>query len=176
MNKQEEILQRQMDLFHFIKALPGGCKLSNESLLGKMSHIYSSTKTIKRDLNTLEQKFLIARKLRYLTATKSVRTISVVNNNKELMRQCNYNYLEALVLANPNCFEIRWRQGYTFHTGSIGEFLSVSPTYRRIGYDAHGTGIYLLEQPSIFLSSAPFRYKKEYTEEMEVDDTRPLAF
>lgn len=159
LTKREAILKRQMDLFHFIKALPHGCKLSNEAILQKLAHIYNSTRTLQSDLNTLEQKFLINRKEKYINPSKSFRTISIVDNNKELMGQCNYNYLEALVLANPNCFKIKWRQGYRFHSGSIGEFLAVAPTFRRIGSDVYGTGVFLLKVPSVLLSSAPFKYE-----------------
>ena len=180
MTKKEQVLQRQMKLFQLIKDWQGRFILSDAKILEMMPESYSTTKTIRRDVETLKQRFLISSKTIFLSPSKSIREIKVINKNKELLKQCNYEYLEALALANPHCFLIKWRVGYEYHEGGIQKYLDEKCPSTIIGNKWHNTGIWLLKEPSTLLSSKPIKYTK--IEEVNSEDykswldTRELAF
>ena len=168
-----------MKLFHLIKGWKGTFILSDKSIM-EMADEYTSSKTLRRDMETLKQKFLISTFQKYLSPSKSIREIRIINHKKELLRQCNYEYLEASMLSNPHCFKIKWRDGYDYLEGGVQKYIDEKCPTTIIGNMWFGTGIYLLSEPSTLLSSKPIRY----TLPKEVNnpdyeswlDTRPLAF
>ena len=176
LSKSEEVLKRQMNLFQFIKGWKGVLFLSNDSLINKMAHY--SRRTLIRDLDILEQKFLISRSYKWVNG-KSIRYIKVVNHDKELLGQCNYDYLESLALANPDCFKVKWRVGYEYHEGGVHKFADYCRKWHTtIGNSWYGTGVWLLKEPHQLLSSTPikkrdFKYDKE---SIGADIDQPLPF
>ena len=179
MTKKEQVLQRQMKLFHVIKAWDGTFLLSDQSIIDMMGD-YNNRKTLQRDIETLKQKFLISTFQRFISPTKSIREIKVINYRKELLRQCNYEYLEALMLSNSHCFKIKWRDGYNYKEGGVRKYVDEKNANTIVGTRWHGTGIYLLSQPSKLLSSKPIKYSNnndvnnpDYKSYL---DTRPCAF
>ena len=180
MNKKEAILQRQMELFEFIKEHSKyGFRMSNTGILEKMSHIYNTVKTIERDLGVLEQKFLINRNNTYISPTNSYRIIKITNRSKELLSQCNYDYIEALALANPHCFKIKWRDGYSYREGGVRKFLDEKNAKTHIGRQWSDTGVWLLSQPSKLLSKRPIKHDQEEINDPDNKsylDNRPAAF
>ena len=181
MTKRERVLQRQMELFQYIKDNSHyGLKQSNDTILSKLAHIYNSKRTLQNDLDILEQKFLITRKIMFSNPTNKVRVIKVIDRSKELLSQCSYDYIEALALANPHCFLIKWRDGYQYHKGGVQKYVDYKPTYGRIiGTQWEGTGMWLLKEPSELLSSKPITkdvWAINSPDYKDYLDTRPLAF
>ena len=161
MNRAEHNSIRQKQLFDLIDKWDGTFFMSNDTIMSEMAN-YHSTKTVRRDIDTLTDKFLIHKEYIW-KGTKSIRVCKVVNRNKDLRWQSDSNYLEAIVLANPDSFKITWRIGYDTYQGGINKYLYALDTQKGITC----TGVYLLKEPDEMLSKRPIRYKRMFIKDIE---------
>lgn len=175
-NKTKEMLQRQMHLFNFIKAKKGSvCHHSNEKIAPQLLYD-KSIRNLQRDLDILEQKFLIRRSYKWISKGKSIRTIKVVNQYKELLSQCNYKYLEAVAIANPQAFKLKWREGYNYFEGDVSMFLNRVDGHNgcTIGHNWAGTGMWLSNKPIKTVKSIPNQIVMRYDTESVGSDTNDI--
>ena len=173
MNRAEHNSIRQKELFDFIDKWTGLFFMSNTAIMSEMAN-YQSTKTVERDINTLTDKFLIHKEYIW-RGTKSTRVCKVVNRNKDLRWQSDSNYLEAIVLANPDCFKIHWRIGYDHYYGGIRKYIDVLDEHKGVTC----TGVYLLKEPNKMLSKRPIRYKRMFVKDPEAigqEIDQPIPF
>ena len=176
MTKTEQIHIREKVLFDLIdKWKSKDFMLSNESILEELPDHYSSTRTIQRDITTLKDKFLIHAEQRFINKARSIRKCKVVNRNKDIRRQSDANYLEEMVLANPDSFKIKWRIGYDHNEGGVQKYVDTLE-------DNRGTtclGVFLLNNPNKMLSKKPVRYKPFYIKDIEsmgIEIDQPIPF
>ena len=162
MNKREKILKRQKILFDLVSDWNGIFFLSDEMIMKKMPE-YSNYKTVRRDINMLEDKFLLSKKIKWTKTHKRRRYLSVVKRKADIRWQSDSNYLEEMVKANPDCFLIQWRIGYDHDSGGINKYINVLEESRGVTC----TGVKLLSQPNNMLSSRPVRYKVKYVKDDE---------
>ena len=171
--QKEKIRKRQKNLFDLIDTWSGRFMLGDKTI--KETLHYDNEKAVSRDIATLKDKFLIHAALKWLTPSKSLRICKVVNRNKDIRRQSDANYLEEMVLANPDSFKIKWRVGYDHNEGGVRKYVDALD-------ECGGTtclGVYLLRQPSKMLSSKPVRYKPFYKRDIEsmgIEIDQPIPF
>ena len=178
MNKSEQILKRQKALFDYIDTFTGTFFKSDTTILDALREHYGdcNSRTVRRDIDELTDKFLIHKSYKWIN-DKSLRICTVVNKTKDLRYQSDSNYLEAMVLANPDCFRIKWTIGYDKDQGGIKKYVDTLEDRKGVTC----TGVFLLKNPNKMLSNRPVRYKNLFIKDIESMgsnkyDDAPLPF
>ena len=178
MTKKETILKRQKTLFDYIDTFNGEFFKSDMTILEDLREHYgdSNSRTVRRDIDELTDKFLIHKSYKWI-GDKSLRVCTVVNKNKDIRFQSDSNYLEGMVLANPDCFRIKWRIGYDNDQGGIKKYVDTLEDRKGVTC----TGVYILKNPNKMLSDRPVRYKNIFKKDIESIgsdkyDNAPLPF
>ena len=179
MTKKEHALKRQKALFDLIDQWTGSFFMTDQAIKDKMPEWYEdcNSKTVRRDIDTLTDRFLIHKSYKWSNHKTHIRICTVVNRKKDLRFQSDSNYLEGIVLSNPDCFKVHWRIGYDHYYGGAQKYIDTLNLHR----GTTCTGVYLLKEPNKMLSQRPIRYKNitKYDNESigsNAMDDEPLPF
>ena len=176
--KKEQVLIRQKALFDLIDNWSGIFFMSDTAITNELKEHYNTAnkQTARRDIDELTDRFLIHKSYKW-SNNKSNRVCTVVNRKKDLRFQSDSNYLEGIVLANPDCFKIHWRIGYDHFYGGIKKYIDALDERRGVTC----TGVYLLKEPNKMLSKRPIQYRSTLKKDPEsigsdLYDDAPVPF